>query len=135
MPGTKRIPIARQATPQQLTPHAIELFAELERARRARQRSVMVDCTITKHGHCTGDCRLCQRWDDLHDQIHRELKLRPWQWPCLPCNPFPPNSARARAWRPGGEQQALYEVLDAARRSIKLEAGRTHHVSTGYRSA
>jgi hypothetical protein len=114
MPGTRRTPLFRQATPQQLTPRAIKLFVELERARRARKH--VDDCTVTKHGLCTGDCAACLKWDDLHDQIHRELKLRPWEWPCLPYCPYPPNSPAAMAWRPGGSQRALYEVLDEARR-------------------
>jgi hypothetical protein len=119
MPGTKRIPIHRQAAGPQVTLRAIELFREMERARRARKRAV--GCTITKHGYCTGDCRACCAWDAAHDQLHSELKLRPWQWPCLPYNPFPPNSPEARAWRPGGAQQKLQDLLNEARQSINKQ--------------
>jgi hypothetical protein len=28
-------------------------------------------------------CSACERAYVLHDQIHCELKLRPWQWPCV----------------------------------------------------
>jgi hypothetical protein len=114
MPGTKRTPIARQPMPQQITPRAIALFTQLERARRARKHA---DCIDTKQGLCSGECAVCELWYDLHDQIHRELRFRPWQWPCLPFNPYPPNSPGWMAWRPGGARQALYEVLHEARRA------------------
>jgi hypothetical protein len=124
MPGTRRIPLHRQAAQPQITLRAVELFTQMERARRARKRAV--GCTITKHGLCTGDCRTCRAFDDLDDQLHRELKLRPWQWPALPYNPYPPNSPEARAWRPGGERQARWEALNEARQSINKQKASSH---------
>ena len=101
---TNRVPIERPALTM-ITPRAIELFAELERAARARRRAV--DCTIAENGYCTTACRACRLWFDLHDQIHVALRLRPWQWPCLPRNPYPPGSPNARNWRPGTEAEEL----------------------------
>jgi hypothetical protein len=114
--GTKRTPITRQAMRPQVTPRALALFVELERAQRARKRTV--GCTISEHGLCTTDCRACRRWYDLHAELHTELRLRPWVWPCLGRNPFPPNSPEAQAWRPSIDQQALWDQLDEARRAI-----------------
>jgi hypothetical protein len=118
MPGTKRTPIYRQAAQPQITLRAIELFKQMESARRARKRAV--GCTISRYGLCTGDCRVCERWYDLHDELHTELRLPPWRWPCLGFCRYPPNSPEARTWRPGGEQRALWEALNEARQSIRL---------------
>jgi hypothetical protein len=116
MPGTRRTPIARQAARPLITPRAIELFAELERARRAR--ALAVDCSVSKHGYCaTRHCRVCQRWLDLHAELHTELRLPPWAWPCLPRNPYPPGSPEAKKWRPGDAQKKLQDLLNEARRA------------------
>jgi hypothetical protein len=126
MSGTKRTPIERRSAVQ-ITPRALELFAESERARRARRRAT--DCTIGEYGHCTGDCRACSRWWDLQDELHTELRMELWQWPCIPKNPYPPGSPRARAWRPGTEQKELRDLLDKARRvaaAPSLEEGPTN---------
>jgi hypothetical protein len=116
MSGTRRTPIARRSTEPQITPTAIELFKQIERAGRARKKTV--GCTIAEtSGYCTAECRACRQWYDLHTELHAELRFKPWVWPCLPRNPYPPNSAAAAAWRPGSDQQALWDQLDAARRA------------------
>jgi hypothetical protein len=120
MPGTRRVPLHRQTARPQITLRAIELFTQMERARRARKRAV--GCTITRHGYCTGDCRACCAWDDAHAELCTELRLPPWRWPCIGYNPYPPNSPEARAWRPGGHQRELEEALNEARQSIKQKA-------------
>jgi hypothetical protein len=111
---TNRTPIQRP-TLTMISPRALELFAELERVRRARRRAA--DCTIAESGYCTTDCRACRRWFDLHDELHIELRLRPWQWPCLPRNPYPPGSPKARDWRPGTEPEELWNLLNEVRRA------------------
>jgi hypothetical protein len=62
--------------------------------------------------------RLAGPWYDLLDKLHEELGLKPWQWLCLPRNPYPPGTAASRNWRPDpdGEDQALWLLLDEARR-------------------
>jgi hypothetical protein len=111
---TNRTPIVRPAATM-ITPRAIELFAELERATRARRRAV--DCTIGPYGHCQTDkCGACLRWWDAHNLLCTELSLPPWVWPAIPRNPYPPGSAMAREWLPGHEQQELWNLLDQARR-------------------
>jgi hypothetical protein len=120
--STNRTPIARPALTM-ITPRAIELFSELERSRRARKHAV--DCTISEQGLCTANCRACRLWWDAHAALHTELRLRPWVWPCLPRNPYPPGSPGAREWRPGTEQEELRDLLNAARRAAVAASKRT----------
>jgi hypothetical protein len=116
MSGTLRTPISRRSVQPQITPRALELFVEMERATRARRRAD--GCSVSTYsGYCTTDCRACWKWFDLHSELHIELRLRPWQWPCLPRNPYPPGSPEADDWQPGEEQQELWELLDEARRA------------------
>ena len=28
-------------------------------------------------------CPGCERWYDLHDELHMELRCKPWEWPCV----------------------------------------------------
>ena len=116
MSHTKRIPIARQPTLQP-SPRAIALFEQLERARRQRRAAT---CIIghSPAGYCSSECAACRTWYDLHDELHKELGLKPWQWLCLPRNPYPPGTAASRNWRadPDGEKQALWQLLGEARR-------------------
>jgi hypothetical protein len=116
MAGTRRTPLNRQATGPVITPHAVELFIELERARRARQRAT--DCTVSKYGHCSAECGACELWWAAHGELCSELRLPPWAWPALPRCPFPPNSDAAKTWRPGEQQKKLQDQLEAARRAI-----------------
>jgi hypothetical protein len=113
--GTRRTPLARHNKGVQITARAVELFAELERACRARRRAT--DCTMGEHGHCTADCRACRRWWDAHDELHIALDLPPWRWPAIPRNPYPPGSPKARDWRAGTQQEELWKLLDGARRA------------------
>jgi hypothetical protein len=121
--STKRVPVSRPAV-QMITARAVELFRDLERANRARKRAI--DCTISEFGRCTTDCRACRRWADAHDDLHSELKLPPWFWPCLPHNPYPPGSPRARAWEAAEapEEQLELQVLlqEAAKRRTAVSA-------------
>jgi hypothetical protein len=95
----------------------------LERSRRARLHAV--DCTISEQGLCKSACRACRQWWDLHNQLHVELRLKPWQWPCIPRNPYPPGSPAAREWRPGTEQEELRSLLIEARRAAVAASKRT----------
>ncbi len=123
---TNRTPIQRPALTM-ISPRAIELFAELERARRARRRAT--DCTISEFGLCKAECRACEAWWDAHDALHTELRLPPWQWPCIPRNSYPPGSPKARDWRPSAEQKELWDLLTEARRATaasSLEEGSSY---------
>lgn len=117
MTGTKRTPVARQATAR-ITPRALELFAATEKASRQRQ-SVIVKCVVNLYGLCRMECTPCQAWANAHNEIHLELHLKPWEWPCLPFNPHPPGSPAARAWRATGPELELQQLLalEQARRT------------------
>jgi len=94
MSGTRRTPIARQAT-RQVSPRAIALFEQLERARHQRHAAT---CVVgdSLAGYCSTDCPACRTWYDLHNQLHIELGLMPWEWLCLPRNPYPPGTSASR---------------------------------------
>ena len=113
MSGTKRTRIARPAI-RQFSPRALALFEQLERARRQRRAAT---CIVGNNpsGYCNAECPACRTWYDLHNQLHIELGLMSWEWLCLPRNPYPPGTSVSRNWRPG-EQQALWQLLDEARR-------------------
>jgi hypothetical protein len=118
MSGTKRIPLARQTTPARITSRAVEIFTAMERARASRRRDD-IGCRVNAAtGMCKSSdpgCRACaERWR-LHGALHSELGMKPWQWPALPQNPYPPSSAAAKLWQPDPEALALWEALAAAR--------------------
>jgi hypothetical protein len=116
MSGTRRIPLGRSPG-MQITPKAIELFRELERAHRARKRGPP-DCRIGgPQDFCIGECRACRAWWDAHAALHTELNRELWDWPCLPHCPVPPGTPRAREWHPGRQEQELWNLLDKARRA------------------
>lgn len=100
---TKRTPIHRPPIAK-ITPRAIELF---DRLRRTRDRD---------------------RWWDVHNQLHEELRCKPWEWPCVenpdaPVHPTckPKDDARER-WLVLAE--ASREARRVARRATKAEAER-----------
>jgi hypothetical protein len=111
---TNRTPIQRPAQTI-ISPKALELFAELERARRARLHDD--GCEVRESGMCKCECVACERWWSAYNELHEELGLDPWQWPAIPQCPFPPGSPAARDWRPDAESQALYDLLKEARRA------------------
>jgi hypothetical protein len=54
---TKRVPLKRRQS-QRITPAALEAFRAMQSAK-------------------TGD-----EWWKHHSVLHRELKCKPWEWPC-----------------------------------------------------
>jgi hypothetical protein len=116
---TNRTPLRRSPLPK-ITLRAVEIFTAMERA-RARRRRPDIGCRVNPDtGMCKAsddNCRACSEWWRLHNGLHTELGMKPWQWPALPECPFPPRSALAKTWQPDPEQQALWEALDAARRA------------------
>jgi hypothetical protein len=85
--------------------------------RRQRRAATCIDGD-SPVGYCSSECAACRTWYDLHNKLHEELGLKPWEWLCLPRNPYPPGTAASRNWRPDpdGEEQALWQLLDEARR-------------------
>ena len=115
MSRTKRIPIARRPS-FQISPRAVDLFTQLKQA-QARRRAASCIIGNSPAGYCSASCPACRTWFDLHDALHTELGLKPWQLG-LRRNPYPPGTAASRNWRPDpdGEEQALWQLLNEARR-------------------
>ena len=114
MSGTKRTPIARIGTALQITPRALELFAATERARRRRRSAA---CVVGVYGQCCMECGACQDWANAHSELHEELALKPWEFPCLPICPHRPGTQASRDWEPSGPELALWQTLERARRA------------------
>jgi hypothetical protein len=70
--STNRTPIQRPAL-KMISLHAIDLFAAMGKLR----------CTCPPPSLKRSPCPGCERWYDLHDDLHRELGCRPWEWPCV----------------------------------------------------
>jgi hypothetical protein len=71
MSGTRRVPLGRRPAVQ-ITPRAVELFVAMGPLR----------CTCPSPKPPTqSTCPGCEHWYDLHDELHRELGAKPWEWP------------------------------------------------------
>jgi hypothetical protein len=112
--GTKRTPIGRKAS-LQISARALQLFEQVERARRRRRAAT---CEIGVYGQCVMTCAPCRAWLDAHDELHQELGLRPWEYPCLPVCPFPPGSVKAKGWERSGPELELWQRLEIERRRV-----------------
>src|SRR6266478_5324957 len=85
MSGTRRVPLARRPAVQ-ITPRAVELFVAMGKLR----------CTCPPPDPKRSPCPGCERWYDLHDELHGELACKPWEWPCVARHS--PKRAGSPAW-------------------------------------
>jgi hypothetical protein len=69
---TNRTPIQRPALTM-ITPRAVELFVAMGKLR----------CTCPPPSPKRSPCPGCERWYDLHADLHDELQCKPWEWPCV----------------------------------------------------
>ena len=73
---TNRTPINRPAVAQ-ISDRALDLFEAMGRLR----------CTCPSPKPPTqgyrAPCPGCERWYDLHADLHDELQCQPWEWPCI----------------------------------------------------
>jgi hypothetical protein len=115
--SSKRKPLNRPPA-LQITPLAIRLFTEMN----------AISCTCAprdwdgkywEHKPCAG----CERWWELHAQLHDELRCRPWEWPCIQSPtavcPYPPGSPAAQSWRPDESAQQMWQALARAAREAR----------------
>jgi hypothetical protein len=116
---TKRIPTGRSVT-LQITPLAIQLFEEM------RRLDNLCMCPSIDWGGkywVRNECAACERWWELHSQLHDELQCKPWHWPAIENpdveNPYPPGSAAHQRWKPNLRGQAMWRALAAASREAK----------------
>jgi hypothetical protein len=68
MPVKKRIDKHRDVV---ISDRAIAIFREMRAAARR--------CTC----EFDGECPACDRWYASHSELHGELNLPPWIWPCI----------------------------------------------------
>lgn len=70
---TNRTPIQRRPTIP-ITARAVDLYVAMGKLR----------CTCPQPKPPTqSPCAGCERWHDLHEELHRELQCKLWQWPCV----------------------------------------------------
>jgi hypothetical protein len=99
MAGTKRTPINRPPTGG-ITREAVVLFDAMRRC----------NCVCQKRD--LRECNGCRRWWELHDQLHAELKLKPWDWPAT-------QNPRSNWVMP--EAQERWRQLDQASRELRRQ--------------
>jgi hypothetical protein len=121
--GTKRVPINRPSKSLQITAHVLQLFFERTEVARGQRDIAIINCDVNPYGFCRMECTVCQDWSAAHAELHEVLGLRPWQWPCLPFNPFPPNSPKSQDWRPSKSEWELWHVLERERAQRAAQAG------------
>ena len=95
-------PQAKPRPPRRFPRSAVLIFQRMLR--------LAADCTCKNHS-----CTACKQWWVEHRNLHRELELNPWDFPCVeapgtPC-PFPPGSRAAKTWEPDYEAQARWGRL------------------------
>jgi hypothetical protein len=75
MGTSKRTPIHRSLI-MQITPRAVELYRQM--------CGIRCVCPPRAYGdRYQAPCASCDKWWGLHDQLHRELKLKVWEWPAV----------------------------------------------------
>jgi hypothetical protein len=107
MPGPKRTPLNRSPRIV-ISRRAVALYLRMRRCKCDRSP----DC----HGcRCAG----CKKWWGLHDELHRELGLKPWQWPAIvPPTYYPDGTAMVP--RVPSERMAVMEAR--LREAVKVAA-------------
>jgi hypothetical protein len=68
MPTTRKT-IHRKPT-RRITKRAVDIFDTME------ELAARCGCTDVVQ-----ECDACREWWNQHNELHDELKLRPWQWP------------------------------------------------------
>jgi hypothetical protein len=99
MPGTRRRPPIRPFGPR-ITRAALDIFVELRKRKYPTPQ-----------------------WWELHNQLHDELGLKPWEWPAVE-NPgsacvYPKGSQAAKDWQPNERGRELWQQLEAALEDVE----------------
>jgi hypothetical protein len=101
-----------------IMPEAIRLFEEME-GPKCTWSPRDWDGEYWKHEECPG----CRRWWDLHALLHRELKCRPWQFPCIEhlatVSGYPEGDEAWKAWKPDLAAQARWRALAKAAKEAR----------------
>ena len=76
------------------------------------------DCTCQNHS-----CTACKQWWVEHRNLHRELELNPWDWPCVERPgtrpPYPKGSPADQTYEPNYEGQARWARFEQAARAVR----------------
>jgi hypothetical protein len=108
MPVKRRIDKRRDVV---ISDRAIAIFREMRAV--TRRCTCGPDDSIDK-------CSACEQWYDLHSELHRELNLPPWIWPCL--RPILGECSDRRCvgvYRSWVSQRGLWLLLREAERAAK----------------
>ena len=103
-------PQAKPRPPRRFPRSAVVIFR--------RMLALEADC------YCQdGKCTACKQWWVEHRNLHRELKLNPWDWPCVerpgtPA-PYPKGSPADRTYEPNYEGQARWARFEQAVRAVR----------------
>jgi hypothetical protein len=112
--STKRTRISRpQRTP--IAPRAIALFREMQALEtKCTCEPIDWDGKYWEHEQCPA----CDRWWDLHAELHDEIGAKLHEWPGIETpgarTPYPEGSNAAADWKPDLEAQERYRVLEQA---------------------
>ena len=112
---TNRTPIKRPAATL-ITGRALDLFEAMGKLR----------CTCPPPEPLRGEpCPGCKEWFGLHELLHSELKLRPWQWPCVARQS--PKRAGDTCWNDeiAARMKMLQNAAKVRRTASSLEKGDT----------
>jgi len=116
---TKRNPTARSVT-LRITPLAVQLFNEM---RRLDNLCTCPPIDWAGKYWVRHECPACERWWQVHSQLHDALGAKPWHWPCIENpdtgNPYPSWTAGHRRWKPNLRGQAMWRALANASREAK----------------
>jgi hypothetical protein len=83
MPTNRRPRRAAATTKIKVTDRAVELFKKMQ---------TLPNCTCVWGPNYWNriECASCERWWDLHSDLHAELKLKPWEWSVIAHPPGAP---------------------------------------------
>jgi len=129
--GTRRTPIARRHRPP-VSLTAIKIFEEMmERCPCTCDDSPSVCGDFDKHPF--RDCPGCKRWWELHSHLSREVRAKPWEYPCIEDpdagNPEPPGTYNYTRWKPDERGHALWRALEEGVRQMRREERARRHAA------
>jgi hypothetical protein len=109
MSGTRRTPIARQTMSPQITPRAAELWLAMRKVSRCA-------CPPYPESFAGRECNNCNKWWDLHSELHTELRCKLWEWPAVP------SPRRRGEWRgPSDRQVAMAMALNEVAKGLRAQ--------------
>ena len=100
--NTKRTRITRPRRGK-YPPEAVEIFA--------RMQKLEPKCTCVLLADETECCPTCEAWWAEHSKLHRLLRAKLWEWPCIESPDYDPPAGENRYSPPDVEAQQRYKQL------------------------